>query len=167
MEKNNIRNKDDEETVKLEINFRSRKAPTESLRPPLRNNVIYHLINPFFPALPLICYFNTLNLIFRYYRNMIKIHQHSSLTGTNYAIHPAKYFGARYVTQRGKKHCIHGICLTSGYTSPSSMQCLPWEVLHICPTVNCITNSSNVVHREKCFQWSSRVYAHHAQELRR
>jgi hypothetical protein len=33
---NNKRNKDDEETVKLEINFRSRKTQTESLRPPIK-----------------------------------------------------------------------------------------------------------------------------------
>ena len=77
---NNIRNKDDRGggAVKLEINFRYRKAQTESLRPPLRNIFIYHLINPFYPTLLLICYFNTLNLIFYYYRSMIKIQQHTS-----------------------------------------------------------------------------------------
>jgi hypothetical protein len=61
---NNKRNKDDGETVKLEINFRSRKAQTETLKPPLRSIFIYHLINPFYPALPSICYFNILNVIF-------------------------------------------------------------------------------------------------------
>jgi hypothetical protein len=62
----NMRNKDDGETVKLEINFRCTKIMTESLRPPLRNILIYHLINSFYPALLLICYFNTMNLIFCY-----------------------------------------------------------------------------------------------------
>ena len=92
---NNKRNKDDGETAKLEIRFRSRKAQTESLKAPLRNIFIYHLINLFYPALPSICYVNTLNVIFCY---IIKVHQHCNLTGTNYAIHAARYFGERYVT---------------------------------------------------------------------
>jgi hypothetical protein len=48
---NKIRNKDDGENVKLEINFRCTKAQTESLKPSLRNIFIYHLINPLYPAL--------------------------------------------------------------------------------------------------------------------
>jgi len=96
---------------------------------------------------------------------MIKLQQHSSLIGTNYAIQPAREFGHRCVTWRGKKHCVHGICLTSGYTAPGSMQCLLWIVLPIFPTANRITNSGSLIHSQKRFQWSSRVFTHHAQQF--
>jgi len=59
----NNKKKDEGETLKLGINFRRRKAQTESLKSTLRNIFIYHLINPSYPALPSICYFITLNVI--------------------------------------------------------------------------------------------------------